>query len=226
MDGKDKFAGAYVQDPQKGKHEWVYDLDITSMYPSIIMSLNISPETKLGKLDSWDVEPFLKGVDRTYSIKDKNGKESAKLTTGEFQNFLKDNNVSISSNGVLYRSDKKGLIPALLEKWFDTRVEYRKLMKKFGDAGDKRDPDRGWRGSDGHRWSDSAWHGGLPGGGSKTAGAVLGRQRKHRRRCAGGDGGTAAGRVGGCRAIEHAGRRGCGSATAGGAGLDQEGPAF
>ena len=41
-----------------------------------------------------------------------------------------------SSNGVLYRSDKKGLIPALLEKWFDTRVEYRKLMKKFGDAGD------------------------------------------------------------------------------------------
>ena len=39
----EKFVGAYVQEPQRGKHEWVYDLDITSMYPSCIMSLNISP---------------------------------------------------------------------------------------------------------------------------------------------------------------------------------------
>ena len=38
----EKFEGAYVQDPQKGKHDWVYDLDITSMYPSCIMSLNLS----------------------------------------------------------------------------------------------------------------------------------------------------------------------------------------
>ena len=60
MDGKDKFAGAYVQDPQKGKHEWVYDLDITSMYPSVIRSLNISPETKVGKIEDWDAEQHLK----------------------------------------------------------------------------------------------------------------------------------------------------------------------
>jgi DNA polymerase elongation subunit (family B) len=137
MSSDDKFAGAYVQDPQKGKHEWVYDLDITSMYPSIIMSLNISPETKLGKLDSWEAESFIKGVDKTYSIKDKNGKESAKLTTAEFKNFLKDNNVSISTNGVLYTQDRKGLIPTLLEKWFDDRVQFRKLAKKFADSGDK-----------------------------------------------------------------------------------------
>jgi len=43
--GDKKFVGAYVQEPIKGKHNWVYDLDITSMYPSCIMSLNISPET-------------------------------------------------------------------------------------------------------------------------------------------------------------------------------------
>ena len=33
MDDGDKFAGAYVQPPQRGKHDWVFDLDITSMYP-------------------------------------------------------------------------------------------------------------------------------------------------------------------------------------------------
>ena len=55
----DKFAGAYVQDPQVGRHEWIYDLDVTSMYPSIIMSLNISPETKVGKIQSWNAGDFV-----------------------------------------------------------------------------------------------------------------------------------------------------------------------
>ena len=55
----DKFVGAYVQEPQKGKHNWVFDLDITSMYPSCIMSLNISPETKIGKLEGWSPEEFI-----------------------------------------------------------------------------------------------------------------------------------------------------------------------
>ena len=134
IDG-DKFAGAYVQSPQRGKHDWVFDLDITSMYPSVIMSLNISPETKIGKLSGWDAEEFMRGTNKTYTLKS-GEKEMGKLTETELKDFFDKNKVSVSSNGVLYRSDKKGLIPALLEKWFDTRVEYRKLMKKFGDAGD------------------------------------------------------------------------------------------
>ena len=133
--GDDKFTGAYVQSPQRGKHDWVFDLDITSMYPSVIMSLNISPETKLGKLKGWDAEEYIKGVKKTYTL-ESDGREKGKLTETELKDFFDNNKVSVSSNGVLYRSDKKGLIPALLEKWFDTRVEYRKLMKKFGDAGD------------------------------------------------------------------------------------------
>ena len=52
----------------KGKHNWVFDLDITSMYPSCIMSLNISPETKIGKLEGWSPEEFIKkDVKKTYS---------------------------------------------------------------------------------------------------------------------------------------------------------------
>ena len=37
----------------------------------------------------------------------------------------------------MYRNDKKGLIPSILNKWFDERVEYKKLMKKYGDEGNK-----------------------------------------------------------------------------------------
>ena len=44
--------------------------------------------------------------------------------------------MSISSNGVLYDLTQKGVIPAILEKWFNERVEYRKLAKKYGQEGD------------------------------------------------------------------------------------------
>jgi len=131
-----KFAGAYVQDPQKGKHGWVYDLDITSMYPSIIMSLNISPEMKIGKVIGWNPEEFIKGKNKTYSVH-MNGKKQGQLTEIELKEFFDNNQVSISNNGILYRTDKQGLIPSLLSNWFDQRKEFRKLAKKFGDEGNE-----------------------------------------------------------------------------------------
>ena len=131
-----KFTGAYVQDPQKGRHDWVYDLDITSMYPSIIMSLNVSPETKIGKIEGWNPQEFIKGKNKTYSVH-MNGKKKGQLTEVELKDFFDKNQVSISDNGIIYRTDKQGLIPTLLSDWFDKRKEYRKLAKKFGDAGDE-----------------------------------------------------------------------------------------
>ena len=49
------------------------------MYPSCIMSLNISPETKLGKIEGWNPEEFLdKNNKKTYSI------SQGKNTLGKF----------------------------------------------------------------------------------------------------------------------------------------------
>jgi len=134
MDDGVKFTGAWVKDPIPGRYDWVYDLDLTSMYPSIIMSLNISPEMKIGKLDGWSAEEFIKNETKTYSF---NRKGKVEMVNGdELKEIFKNNKVSISSNGVLYRNDKKGLIPSILEKWFNERVEFRKLMKKYGDEND------------------------------------------------------------------------------------------
>ena len=44
------------------------------------------------------------------------------MTTSELRKYLEDNEISISSNGILYRVDKQGLIPAILKKWFEERV--------------------------------------------------------------------------------------------------------
>ena len=134
MDNGVKFSGAYVKDPKPGRHKWIYDLDLTSMYPSTIMTLNISPEMKLGKLNGWNAEEFIKGVSKTYSL-EVDGKIKKSYTEKELSRLLDENKISISSNGVLYRNDKKGLIPVLLDKWFNERVEYKNLMKKHGNEG-------------------------------------------------------------------------------------------
>ena len=106
------------------------------MYPSVIMSLNISPETKLGKLVGWNSEEFIKGTPKTYTLVVE-GKEKGKYNQDELKEMFDKNKVSISSNGIMYRYDKKGLIPILLEKWFNERVEYKRLMKKYGEEGNE-----------------------------------------------------------------------------------------
>jgi DNA polymerase elongation subunit (family B) len=136
MGKDDKFVGAYVQDPIKGRHEWVYDLDVTSMYPSVIRSLNISPETKIGKVDGWNAEEFVRNTVKTYTLRGTSGKEAGKLSEEQLKYYLDNNKVSIASNGVIYRTDKQGLIPAILTQWFDDRVQFRKLAKEFADSGD------------------------------------------------------------------------------------------
>ena len=128
----DKFIGAFVQDPQKGRHEWVFDLDITSMYPSIIMSLNISPEMKIGKINGWSAKEYIKGTKKTYSVT-MGGKDVGEMNERELSEFFDKTNCTIASNGVMYKNEKKGLIPTLLARWFDTRKEYRQLAKKYAD---------------------------------------------------------------------------------------------
>ena len=132
---EERFAGAYVKDPKPGRYDWVYDLDLTSMYPSTIMTLNISPEMKIGKIVGWDAEEFMQGVNKNYTIEI--GNKTKMYSNTELKSMFDDNNISISSNGIMYRNDKKGLIPSLLERWFDERVEYKRLMKKHGNAGEQ-----------------------------------------------------------------------------------------
>jgi DNA polymerase elongation subunit (family B) len=131
---EEKFIGAYVKEPIVGKYDWIYDLDLTSLYPSIIMTLNISPETKIGKIENWDAEAWIKGEDSgTYRIVGKD--DTYEYTKEELAEVIKDSNLGVAANGVLYNQDKPGLIADILNTWFQKRVEYRKLEKKYGEEG-------------------------------------------------------------------------------------------
>lgn len=126
-----QFEGAYVKDPVPGKYDWVYDLDLTSLYPSIIMSLNISPETKIGKINDWDFRRFVNGELKEVRI----GK--IKFTSEEFKKLLEQDGYRVATNGVIYRGDTTGCIPDILSTWFKKRVEYRALESKYDKEGNK-----------------------------------------------------------------------------------------
>jgi len=128
--GEQGFIGAFVKDPIPGRYEWMYDLDLTSLYPSIIMTLNISPETKIAKIDNWSAEDFIRGNTDEYSV-------AGEIVSKEkLKSFLDKYKYTVASNGVMYSSDKVGLIPAILSDWFDKRVEYKDEMKRWGKEGD------------------------------------------------------------------------------------------
>ena len=124
--------GAYVKTPDPGLYKWVYDLDLTSLYPSIIMTCNISPETKIGKIVGFDGHKFIRGEEMHLTLMP--GNEG--YTTETLKEWLTANKYSIAANGVVYKTDSPGLIPVILDKWFNERVEYKNLRKKSEKEGD------------------------------------------------------------------------------------------
>ncbi len=130
--GKVGFTGAYVKSPIVGKYEWIYDLDLTSLYPSIIMSLNISPETKVDLIEDWDYLDYVKAVDKNWKVR-----SGGEISNQNLKKMLEEENYAIASNGVIYSQNKVGIIPEILSEWFDKRVEFRKKAKEFADAGDE-----------------------------------------------------------------------------------------
>ncbi len=143
----DKAEGAFVKQPTPGLYKWVYDLDLVSLYPMTIITLNISPETKFAKVVNWDEGEFSKGTDRDYEIiyiQDKStaGELSSVFDTTKkslktiiqgssgLKSFMDDNNLCVSSNGILYSMDRVGIIPAILNMWFDDRKTFKDLRKK------------------------------------------------------------------------------------------------
>lgn len=136
-DEDDSFTGAYVKDPIPGLYKWVYSLDLQSLYPSIIISLNISPECKVGFVRNWNMEDHLRKEIPNYVVQQPDSDVTVEMSYSTFMEFMEEENLMVSSNGVLYSKVKKGIIPEVLEQWFAQRVEYKNTMKKYIAEGNK-----------------------------------------------------------------------------------------
>ena len=120
-----KFEGAHVFEPRVGFYgRGVSSLDLNSLYPSIMITLNISPETKVGKL--------LEITDEYALIKTADTGDICKYTREKYEKLL-DKHLTISHNKILYwkPSVKKGFIPKFLERLYADRRNKKNEMLKL-----------------------------------------------------------------------------------------------
>lgn len=105
---QEEIVGAYVKDPIPALYHWVVTVDLTSLYPSIIMSANLSPETL--------VTPWQNTLEDVDSY----------LTMERDLSWAKTDNVCVIANGSTYRRDKQGIFPELVKDMFNQRKAFKK----------------------------------------------------------------------------------------------------
>jgi len=112
-DKHEQYAGAYVKEPVPGAYDWVVSFDLNSLYPSLIRFLNISPETLQD-------EPHrqVAGVDVT------------KLVNKEIDIGIQED-TCVAANGAVYTKNFTGMLPNLVRKIYDERVQYKKTMLRY-----------------------------------------------------------------------------------------------
>jgi DNA polymerase elongation subunit (family B) len=117
---KDKdsaFEGAYVKEPQVGKHDWVASFDLNSLYPHLMMQYNISPETLIEPENYTDEmrEVLSQGVSVDKMLKKQI--DTSKLT-----------GATLTPNGQFFRTDFQGFLPKMMEEMYEDRKKFKKLM--------------------------------------------------------------------------------------------------
>ena len=126
--------GAMVLYPQIGFHRWIGSVDINSLYPKSIESLNISPETLIGqfltKIKAWEAIRY--GHNVTLELKYEDGTIETH-TAKEWKEILKEHKWAVSGYGTVFDQNKQGVVPSLLSSWYTDRKKYQKMKAQEYD---------------------------------------------------------------------------------------------
>jgi DNA polymerase elongation subunit (family B) len=143
----DDYAGGYLKDPIPGLYEWVIDLDFTSLYPSIIRSLNIGIETLIGRIvnndkydNQWTYSELL-GMDPNTLVTIEKLREDftlsrAQVPVSKIIKMIESNKWITAASGAIFRTDNSSVVCEVLTDWFNKRKHYKKLMSQAYKAGD------------------------------------------------------------------------------------------
>jgi len=141
---KDNYAGGYLFCPKAGLYKYMFDEDLTSLYPSIIMTVNVGKETFIGRIIDADDRNNRLGLN---DLKAKDPKElllvenakrrQTNVEAGVLVNIIESQQLAVAANGSMFRTDKESVLSTILKKWFEERVLYKNRMKAAYKAGDK-----------------------------------------------------------------------------------------
>ncbi len=99
-------VGGYVKDPKPGMHPWVVSFDLNSLYPHLMLQYNMSPET------------YVNGR-REFVTQDM-------VLNDDFTN--EDSSVSVAANGACFSNQKLGIIPEIIDEYYNNRKQIKKQM--------------------------------------------------------------------------------------------------
>lgn len=127
-----QYDGAYVKEPKPGLYKYVASFDVQSLYPAIMMILNIGFDTKILALENAS-KPFKMNPQMMLN------KEHIKHDPGvqSIFDYAKGSDMTLSTNGVCYVKGFKSVLSELLFNLFQLRLEYKKSMKAAKVAGNK-----------------------------------------------------------------------------------------
>lgn len=127
-----KFTGAAVLKPRVGMHEGVAALDVNSLYPSAIRTVNISPEKIIGQFfeNHRAYEEIVAQSSGELYFRTEDGEVEVR-TGSEWYDYLREQNYTISGYGTVFNQDSKGFLPTILAEWFAQRKQYQAKAKEF-----------------------------------------------------------------------------------------------
>lgn len=114
----EKNPGGFVAEPNLGRSEWIVSFDANSLYPSVMITLNLSPETKVGR-----VEKILDKI----VVHHVSGRQF-EYTTENFAKLFKAEQWAISENKFLFSQKRKGIMPEFLDELYSKRKAMKKKM--------------------------------------------------------------------------------------------------
>ena len=112
-----KFEGAFVKDPIVGYHEWLMSFDLGSLYPSLKIAYNISPEKIVPMAECVSIRPS--------DIA--NNTELYKKAKAKADSL----NATLCANGAMFYRDSQGFVPLLLEQMLERRKTAKVAMKNW-----------------------------------------------------------------------------------------------
>jgi len=116
----DSIPGGYVKQPEEGLYEDVVSFDANSLYPSNIITLNISPETKAAKI--------IEKTADTYTLFLFKSKKRIEIARSEFAAFLTQQKWSFAANGVMYDQKVKGIAASFCDTLYQKRKKVKEEM--------------------------------------------------------------------------------------------------
>ena len=122
-----KAPGGYVAEPRVGFAENIVSFDANSLYPSVMISLNLSPETKIGRVEKDDDKIKIHHVSgRIFE-----------MTKENFKKFMDEEQAALTKAGFLFSQKKRGLVPEFLDNLYTKRKEMKNKMLECRKNGDK-----------------------------------------------------------------------------------------